>query len=64
MEAARRCLGSILDQGYPFIELLIIYDEKDAPLAGLAREFAGLRSHVPELCASSSAKSISEKFSS
>ncbi len=47
MEAARRCLGSILDQGYPFIELLIIYDEKDAPLAGLAREFAGLRSHVP-----------------
>ena len=45
--SARRCLGSILDQSYPFIELLIIYDEKDSSLAGLAREFAGLRSHVP-----------------
>ena len=47
VEAARRCLGSILDQSYPFIELLIIYDEKDSLHAGLAREFAGLRSHVP-----------------
>ena len=45
--SARRCLGSILDQSYPFIELLIIYDEKDSSLAGLAREFAGLRSQVP-----------------
>ncbi len=45
--SALRCLGSILDQSYPFIELLIIYDEKDSSLAGLAREFAGLRSQVP-----------------
>ena len=45
--AARRCLGSILVQSYPFLELIIIYDEKDSGLAGLAREFAGLRSHVP-----------------
>ena len=47
VEAARRCLGSILVQSYPFLELIIIYDEKDSGLAGLAREFAGLRSHVP-----------------
>ncbi len=47
VEAARRCLGSILVQSYSFLELIIIYDEKDSGLAGLAREFAGLRSHVP-----------------
>jgi hypothetical protein len=45
--AARRCLGSILDQSYPFIEFLIIYDETDRSLTALTREFAGLRSQVP-----------------
>ena len=46
-DSARRCLRSILDQSYPFIELTLIYDEKDPAFAGLARDFAGLRSNVP-----------------
>ena len=46
-EANHRALQSILDQSYPFIELLIIYNENDTAHAALAREFVAVRSHVP-----------------
>ena len=46
-EVNQRALQSILDQSYPFIELLIIYNENDAGHAALAREFLAVRSHVP-----------------
>ena len=46
-EARRRCLQSVLDQSYPFIELLIVYDQRDTSQANLAREFSALRSHIP-----------------
>ena len=46
-EVSRRALESILAQSYPFIELLLIYNEDDRRHASLAREFRAVRSHVP-----------------
>ena len=43
----RRTLNSILEQSYPFMELLLIYNEEDGRHVSLAREFCSMRSHVP-----------------
>ena len=46
-EVSRRTLESIIEQSYPFIELLLIYNEDDGRHTSLAREFRATRSHVP-----------------
>ena len=46
-EVSRRTLESILEQSYPFIELLLIYNEDDGRHTSLAREFRAMHSHVP-----------------
>lgn len=43
----RITIQSILDQSYPFIELLLIYDERDERYAALVADFLSTRSHVP-----------------
>ena len=48
-EAARHGLQSILDQSYPFIELLLLYEESNAEHAGFVAEFRAVRSHVATL---------------
>ncbi len=46
-DVSRRALESILEQSYPFIELLLVYDDSDGRHASLAREFRAMRSHIP-----------------
>ena len=46
-EDIRITVGSILDQSYPFIELLLIYDERDERHARVAGDFVSIRSHIP-----------------
>jgi hypothetical protein len=46
-ESSRLALHSILDQSYPFIELLLIHNEKDAAAVSLVEEFLSVHSHVP-----------------
>jgi hypothetical protein len=46
-EAGRRCLQSILDQSYPFMELLILHDVNEQGCIDLAEELSALHSHVP-----------------
>lgn len=38
---------TILDQSYPFVELLLVYDSNDPEQTALVREAASVRSHVP-----------------
>ena len=42
-----RALASILDQTYPLIELLLIYNGDDRRQAQFARQFSHVRSHIP-----------------
>src|SRR5262249_11366529 len=46
-EKIERTLRSILDQSYPFIELVLIYCEQDRQFEKLVAEFRSIRSHVP-----------------
>lgn len=46
-QACRRCLQSVLDQSYPFMELLVVYHQNHSPSVEIAREYAALPSHVP-----------------
>ena len=45
--AARRCLQSVFDQSYPFIELLLLYEESNRDHADFVAEFSSVRSHIP-----------------
>ena len=45
----RKTLDSILEQSYPFMELLLIYDEEDGRHVSLVRQFRSMRSPVPIL---------------
>jgi hypothetical protein len=42
-----RTIRSIFNQSYPFIELFLIYPERDKSLGKLARGFRDTRSHIP-----------------
>jgi glycosyltransferase involved in cell wall biosynthesis len=42
-----RALRSILEQSYPFIELVLIYCEEDERFERMIRELRSIRSHVP-----------------
>src|SRR2546425_615300 len=46
-EKVAQMLRSIFNQSYPFIELVLIYCEEDHQFAQLAKEFRGVRSHIP-----------------
>ena len=46
-EKVERMLRSIFNQSYPFIELVLIHCEEDHQFAQLAKEFRGVRSHIP-----------------
>lgn len=45
-EAARRGLQSVLDQSYPFIELLLLYEEGNVAYSEFVSEYRTVRSHV------------------
>jgi hypothetical protein len=42
-----RVVRSVLNQSYPFIELILIYNEDDVRHVNLSREIRGVRTHVP-----------------
>jgi glycosyltransferase involved in cell wall biosynthesis len=42
-----RALRSILQQSYPFIELVLIYSEEDLQSEQMIKEFRSVRSHIP-----------------
>jgi len=44
---ADRTVRSILEQSYPFIELVLIYCEEEEALAQFVKEFRSVRSHIP-----------------
>jgi hypothetical protein len=46
-EKVERTIRSVYSQSYPFIELVLVYWEEDQPLAKLAADFRGTRSHIP-----------------
>lgn len=46
-DAVRHGLQSIFDQSYPFIELLLLYEEGNREHAGFVAEFRSVRSHIP-----------------
>lgn len=46
-EQVERAIRSIFGQSYPFIELVLIYWEEDRRFAAMAKEFRGMRSHIP-----------------
>lgn len=46
-EQVERAIRSIFGQSYPFIELILIYWEEDRRFAAMAKEFRGMRSHIP-----------------
>jgi hypothetical protein len=45
-EAARRGLQSVLDQSYPFIELLLLYEEGNVAYSEFVSEYRTVHSHV------------------
>jgi hypothetical protein len=45
-EAMRKTVLSILGQSYPFIELVLIYCERESAQLGVVREFSAMRSEV------------------
>src|SRR5687768_1077093 len=47
VEKAERTIRAVLGQSYPFVELFLIYAEKDSWNESLAREFGKIRSHIP-----------------
>jgi hypothetical protein len=47
VEKAERTIRSVLGQSYPFVELFLIYAEKDSWNESLAKEFGKIRSHIP-----------------
>lgn len=46
-EKVERTVRSVYGQSYPFIELVLIYCEEDQQLAKVAKDFRGVRSHIP-----------------
>jgi hypothetical protein len=42
-----RAIRSILEQSYPFIELVLIHAEEDRQFAQMVKHFRGVRSHIP-----------------
>src|SRR5262249_21497654 len=42
-----RAIRSILQQSYPFIELVLIYRDEDRPFEQLVKEIRSTRSHIP-----------------
>src|SRR3989442_1478213 len=46
-EKVERTIRSILEQSYPFIELVLIYFEKSPHFAQMVKEFRSVRSHIP-----------------
>jgi hypothetical protein len=44
---ADRTIRSILEQSYPFIELVLIYCEEEEALDQFVKEFRSVRSHIP-----------------
>src|SRR6266850_2591168 len=42
-----RTVGSIFEQSYPFIELVLIHSEEDRSLAQMVKTFRSVRSHIP-----------------
>jgi hypothetical protein len=55
-EKVERTIRSILEQSYPFIELVLIHHEQDRRFAQMVKEFRGTRSHIP-------VRSVSTAFS-
>lgn len=47
VEKLDRVIRSVLNQTYPFIELILIYGEDDLRHMNLTREIRGVRTHVP-----------------
>ena len=42
-----RAIRSILEQSYPFIELVLIHNEEDRQFGQMVKTFRGVRSHIP-----------------
>src|SRR5262249_22855464 len=47
VEKVERALRSILEQSYPFIELVLIYHSEDGLFERLVRQIRSTRSHIP-----------------
>src|SRR5438876_48597 len=43
----RRTIRSILEQSYPFIELVLLYPEEESQFDQIVKDFRSLRSHIP-----------------
>src|SRR5437870_8397454 len=44
---ARRAIRSILEQSYPFIELVLLYHQEESGFEQLVKDFRSVRSHIP-----------------
>src|SRR5215510_11776674 len=43
----RRAVRSILEQSYPFIELVLLYHEEETRFEQMVKDFRSVRSHIP-----------------
>src|SRR5262245_61541737 len=44
---SRRAIRSILEQSYPFIELVLVYHEEESRFEQMVKDFRSVRSHIP-----------------